>query len=319
MGLAELDRELDELTSARHHLETAHVLARQASISENRHRWYTAMAEVQAAAGDHAEARRLLDLAETLYRRGFYPETRPIPAMKARLAIASGDPPTATEWSRSRGVSVGDDPDYLREYEHLTLVRLLLAEDRATRPSAGPGAGAPPAVAALGLLDRLHAAAAEARREGSLIEIRVLQALAHDAHGYEPEAVAALQQAVATTPEPDSHVRLFLDAGPPMLDLLYRAVTEHGVVVPPRLHRRVQGAAPLDEGALPRQSLVNPLSPRELDVLRLLDSELSGPDIARRLYVSVNTLRTHTKRIFTKLDVTNRGAAVRRAHQLGLL
>ena len=319
VGLAELDRELDELTSARHHLETAHVLARQASISENRHRWYTAMAEVQAAAGEHAEAGRLLDLAEPLYRRGFYPETRPIPAMKARLAIAAGDPPAATEWSRSRGVSVGDDPDYLREYEHLTLVRLLLAEDRATRSSARPGAGAPPAVAALGLLDRLHAAAAEARREGSLIEIRVLQALAHDAHGNEPEAVAALQQAVGTTPEPDSHVRLFLDAGPPMLDLLDRAVTEHGVVVPPRLHRRVHGAAPLEEGAPPRQSLVNPLSPRELDVLRLLDSELSGPDIARRLYVSVNTLRTHTKRIFTKLDVTNRGAAVRRAHQLGLL
>ena len=232
VGLAELDRELDELTSARHHLETAHVLARQASISENRHRWYAAMAEVQAAAGEHAEAGRLLDLAEPLYRPGFYPETRPIPAMKARLAIAAGDPPSATEWSRSRGVSVGDDPDYLREYEHLTLVRLLLAEDRATRSSARPGAGAAPTVDALGLLDRLHAAAAEARREGSLIEIRVLQALAHDAHGNEPEAVAALQQAVGTTPEPDSHVRLYLDEGPPMLDLLHRAVTEHGVSSP---------------------------------------------------------------------------------------
>ena len=61
------------------------------------------------------------------------------------------------------------------------------------------------------------------------------------------------------------------------------------------------------------------MSPRELDVLRLLDSELTGPDIARQLYVSLNTLRTHTKRIFTKLDVNNRAAAVRRAHQLGLL
>jgi LuxR family maltose regulon positive regulatory protein len=65
--------------------------------------------------------------------------------------------------------------------------------------------------------------------------------------------------------------------------------------------------------------LPDPLSQRELEVLRLLDSELTGPEIARRLYVSVNTLRTHTKRIFTKLDVTTRAAAVRRGHDRGLL
>ena len=64
--------------------------------------------------------------------------------------------------------------------------------------------------------------------------------------------------------------------------------------------------------AEPQQSLVDPLSQRELEVLRLLDSELTGPQIARELYVSLNTLRTHTKRIFTKLDVNDpRG---RRAH-----
>ena len=54
-------------------------------------------------------------------------------------------------------------------------------------------------------------------------------------------------------------------------------------------------------------------------MLRLLDSELTGPQIAAELYVSLNTLRTHTKRIFTKLDVTTRAAAVRRAHEHGLL
>jgi LuxR family transcriptional regulator, maltose regulon positive regulatory protein len=72
-------------------------------------------------------------------------------------------------------------------------------------------------------------------------------------------------------------------------------------------------------GAPPHQDLANPLSRRELDVLRLLDSELTGPEIARQLYVTLNTLRTHTKRIFTKLDVTTRTAAVRRAHERGIL
>ncbi len=315
VGLAELDRELDDLSSARHHLETARVLAQRASITENRHRWYVAMAQVRASVGEHDEAGRLLDQAETLFRRGFHPEIRPIAATRARLAVAAGDLASATEWSRDRGVSVGDDPDYLCEYEHLTLVRLLLAEDR-TAPGRDRSGGDPPAVAALGLLDRLHAAAAEAGREGSLVEIRALQALAQDAHGDEPRAMAALVQAVETTPEPDSYVRLYLDEGMPMLDLLHRAATEAGISLPLRLARRV---AALHEGALPQQSLINPLSHRELDVLRLLDSDLTGPDIARQLYVSLNTLRTHTKRIFTKLDVNNRAAAVSRAHQLGLL
>ena len=67
------------------------------------------------------------------------------------------------------------------------------------------------------------------------------------------------------------------------------------------------------------QRLLEPLSDRELEVLRLLASELSGPDIASHLYVSVNTLRTHTKHIFSKLDVNTRRAAVRRAADLGLL
>jgi LuxR family maltose regulon positive regulatory protein len=216
-------------------------------------------------------------------------------------------------------VSVDDDPDYLREYEHLTLVRLLLAEGRT--PSRGDrlAGEAPLAVAALLLLDRLHAAAAEAAREGSLVEIHILQALAHDVLGDELPAMAALKQAVGAMPEPDSYVRLYIDEGSPMLNLLHRAVTERVVSLPQRLERHLEGSSATGEGAAPKQSLANPLSHRELDVLRLLDSELTGPDIARQLYVSLNTLRTHTKRIFTKLDVSSRAAAVRRARQLGLL
>ena len=318
VGLAELDRELDDLTSARHHLEKARVLAQRASITENRHRWYVAMAQVRAAAGEHDEARGLLDQAESFYRRGFYPEIRPIPATRARLAIAAGDLVSATEWSQSRGLNVGDETDYLHEYEHLTLVRLLLAEDGAAPRGDQSGGDAPPAAAALGLLERLHAAAAESGREGSLVEIRALQALAHSASGDEPPAMAALGQAVGT-PEPDSYVRLYLNEGRPMLDLLRRAANEQGISLPQRLARHLERAAASKGGPLTSQSLVNPLSDRELDVLRLLDSDLTGPDIARELYVSLNTLRTHTKSIFTKLDVNSRATAVRRAHQFGLL
>ena len=322
VGLAELDRELDDLARAEEHLETARVLRERASITENRYRWFTVMAQVRATDGDHDAASDLLDQAAALYRHGFYPDVRPIAALRARLRIAGGDLESATGWAVDRGVTVADAPDYLREYEHLTLVRLLLAQHPGGPPT-DQGTDASPMEAVLGLLDRLHDAAASASRDGSLLEIRTLQALALHADGDLPGARSVLGRALAEAPEPDSYVRLFLDEGAPMQSLL-RDATDAGnddgssaalQKHVPRLLERAKPPAPAD----PRQSAAGGLSQRERQVLRLLDSELTGPEIARELYVSLNTLRTHTKRIFTKLDVTTRVAAVRRARERGLL
>jgi LuxR family transcriptional regulator, maltose regulon positive regulatory protein len=319
VGLAELDSELDDLTSAEAHLELARVLGERASITENRHRWYVVMAQVCAARGDYDAATRLLDQGEALYRHGFYPDVRPIAALKARIQIAAGDLSSAGAWVEDRGISVDEKPDYLREYEHLTLARLLLAQHRADQHIDGAADGSPvPAV--LGLLDRLHAAAVEAGRDGSVLEIRVLQAVAHHARGDLPPALAALSQSF-DTPEPDSHVRLYLDEGAPMLALLQHAAGSPDPAVQAQSRRLLEHAtASVEATAEPHQTVSGgPLSHRELQVLRLLDSELTGPEIARELYVTLNTVRTHTKRIFTKLDVTTRAAAVRRAHERGLL
>jgi LuxR family maltose regulon positive regulatory protein len=323
VGLAELDRELGDLASAEAHLETARVLAERGSITENRHRWFVAMAQVRATTGDHDTAMQLLDRAETMYRRGFYPDIRPIAAMRARVRIAAGDLSSAAGWAHDRGVDVDDDPEYLHEYEHLTLVRLVLARHRAGQHRDDAPGGSPVA-AVLDLLDRMHAAAADAGRDGSLLEIRTLQALAYDARGDLPQALAVLHRGFAEAPEPDSYVRLYLDEGDPMLALLHHAASGghagDGQVVRRHARRLLERATTPAEGAAgPRQPPDGPLSRREVQVLRLLDSELTGPEIARELYVTVNTLRTHTRRIFTKLDVTTRAAAVRRARERGLL
>ena len=319
VGLAELDRELDDLPRADAHLETARVLAERASITENRHRWYVVMAQVCATRGDNDTATRLLDQAETLYRHGFYPDVRPIAALKARVQIAGGDLSSADAWAEDRAVSVDDEPDYLREYEHLTLARLRLAQHRADQLIDG-GAHAAAVTVMVGLLDRLHAAAEEAGRDGSVLEIRVLQALAHQARGDLPEALAVLRRSF-DTPEPDSHVRLYLDEGAPMQALLHHAARAPDPVVQAHARRLLEHATASVEATVEPQQTGDggPLSHRELEVLRLLDSELTGPEIARELYVTLNTLRTHTKRIFTKLDVTTRTAAVRRGHERGLL
>ena len=199
------------------------------------------MAQVRAAAGDYDTATRLLGQAEALYRHGFYPDVRPIAALKARIQIAAGDLSSAGGWAEDRAVSVDDEPDYLREYEHLTLARLLLAQHRADQLIDG-GAHAAAVTAVLGLLDRLHAAAVEAGRDGSVLEIRVLQALAHQARGDLPEALAALGRSF-DTPEPDSYVRLYLDEGAPMLALLH-----HAAACPRPVGRRT----PDDSSSTPR-------------------------------------------------------------------
>jgi LuxR family transcriptional regulator, maltose regulon positive regulatory protein len=311
VGLAELDRELDDLTSAEAHLESARVLGERASITENRYRWFVVMAQVRAAGGDYNNAMRLLDQAESRYRRGFYPEVRPIAAMKARIQIVTGDLSSAAEWAEGRAISIDDQPDYLREYEHLTLARLLLAQHRVDS-EVDDGV--------LGLLDRLHAAAAATGRAGSVREIGMLQALAHHVRGDLPRALAVLRRSVVETPEPDSYVRLYLDEGDPMLVLLHDAAGASDADVQAQARRILEHARPsLEASTEPQQIPGGTLSDRELQVLRLLDSELTGPEIARELYVTLNTLRTHTKRIFTKLDATTRAAAVRRGHERGLL
>ncbi len=313
IGLSEIDREAGDLGSARRHLETATALTeRGAATTEGRHRWFVAMGRLVEAEGDPEGAVALLDRAEQLYLRGFFPDVRPIPAMRARVRIAQGHLSDAAEWARERGVPASDEVSYLSEFEHLTVARLLVARHRAHRDAEAIDQAAR-------LLDRLRDAAEASGRAGSLVEIHMLIALAHDARGDRPRALAALGDALAEAPEPDGYARLFLDEGAPMRGLL-RDAEHHGVAAghARRLLRLGASSEPPATAPGPGRA-VELLTERELQVLRLLDSELNGPQIARELFVSHNTLRTHTKHIFTKLDVTNRRAAVRRARERGLM
>jgi len=144
----------------------------------------------------------------------------------------------------------------------------------------------------------------------------VLRALVHQALGDIPAALGFLDRAV-TLAEPEGYVRVFADEAPPMTSLLRAAAKQE----PQRdyVRRLLAAASGTEHNGRVEQALIEPLSQRELDVLRLLGSELDGPAIARELMVSLNTMRTHTKNIYAKLGVTNRRAAVRRAAELNLL
>ncbi len=210
VGLSEIDLEMADLDKARRHLKTAAALADPAAMTEGRYRWFLAMARVAQADGDPDEAVNLLNRAEQLYRPGLFLDVRPIAAIKTRINITHGKLADAADWAQERGVSITDDASYLNEFDHLTFVRLLLAQHRGQ-----PGTAAIDQAA--NLLGRLLASAAASGRAGSLLEIRILQALAHDAQGHRPEALNSLARALAQAPEPQAYVRLFLDEGAPMV------------------------------------------------------------------------------------------------------
>ncbi|HEX3621956.1 MAG TPA: LuxR C-terminal-related transcriptional regulator [Acidimicrobiales bacterium] len=309
VGLSEILHERGETDAEAEHLQQSRDLGEHNGLPQHPYRWRLAMARLRESEGDVAAAVSLLGDAERVYTTDFSPSVRPIPAVRAGMLARHGNVGDAMAWVDARGLSADDELDYLREFEHITLARVLLASFHADRRGSD-------LQAAIRLLDRLLAAAETGGRTGAVMQILVLLALAHDARGDRPTALDHLGRAV-TLAEPEGHVRLFLDEGPRLRALL-EPVARHGASAA-YARRLLEGRPDAARHAGKRQPLVDPLSDRELDVLRLLASDLSGPEMARELTVSLNTLRTHTKSIYAKLGVGNRRAAVRRGDELRLL
>jgi LuxR family maltose regulon positive regulatory protein len=316
LGLGLLCHEQGDQQSAAQHLRKSGELGEQTALNDWPYRWRLANARLKEAEGDLETALNLLDEAKGLYVRTTVPDFHPIDALKARVYLRQGRLSEALTWARERGLSVDDDLSYLGEFEHITLVRLLIAQHQ-NDPLAGS------IHQAFALLERLLQAAEAGGRMGSVIEILVLQALALQTQGNISQALASVQRALALA-EPEGYVRIFVDEGEPMRSLIEKLPRGQNKIFPGYMDKLLAAfpqsleAMPQSKIANQKSKIVDPLSERELEVLRLLRTELSGPEIARELIVSLNTLRTHTKNIFNKLGVNNRRAAVRRAEELNL-
>ncbi|CAG0971671.1 partial Serine/threonine-protein kinase PknK, partial [Anaerolineae bacterium] len=322
-GLSELLCEQGDLEAAAQHLVTAQQLGEQGALLGWSHRLCVAQARMKESQGDLAGALVLLDEAGRQYVRNPLPD-RPVAALKARTWVRQGRLTEALSWVREQNLSPDDNLSYLREFEHLTLARVLIAQYETDRVEGDLHA-------ALGLLARLLQAAEEGGRNGSVIEILILQSLAHQAQGNQPHALGSLERAMNLA-EPEGYVRIFVDEGEALrlLILDFRLAIEKSArdgvhplfgYVDKLLSAFAQPVATTPKSKIKnlKSEIVELLSERELEVLKLLRSELSGPEIARQLIVSLHTLRTHTNNIFKKLGVNNRRAAVRRAEELDLL
>jgi ATP/maltotriose-dependent transcriptional regulator MalT len=321
VGMAGVLYERGELDSALEYATDGIPLCRQLAYTPPLATGLVTMAWIRQAQGDRAGVLDALGQAERVQLSPVVVDlVNPVPAQRARLALAQGDVDAAVGWVRARGLTAEDEPSYPREREYLVLARVLLAEQAPKQ--------------ALALLERLHARAAAQNRTGGLIEIQALRALALAASGDQAGALATLAEALALA-APEGYLRVFVDEGPPMASLLRQLLAD-------RRHERPTAAAaahrdhlarlvdafeqaelpvrqPIRSGGVVVTGLVEPLSARELEVLRLLAAGAPNRAIARQLVVTLDTVKRHVSHLFSKLEVANRTQAVARARELGLL
>jgi LuxR family maltose regulon positive regulatory protein len=321
VGMAEIRYERGELDAALDHATQAVAPSRQLGWTRQLAASLTILAWIRHAQGDRAGALATIGEAEGVeLSPAVVGLLNPLPAVRARLALAHGEVAEAARWVQQRGLGADDEPSYPREREYLVLVRVLLAQQAPERT--------------LGLLERLGAQAAAQGRTGSVIEVRALQALALYAGGDHGGAQAALAEAL-TLGAPEGYLRVFLDEGPPMATLLRHLLAgrRQGQValaeaVPREYLARLVEAfeqaglpirPPTSRGGVVVAGLVEPLTARELEVLQLLAAGAPNRAIAEQLVVTPETVKKHLSHLFDKLGVANRTQAVARARELGLL
>jgi LuxR family maltose regulon positive regulatory protein len=273
---------------------------------------YPALARALQALGNVEEAITALKEAARVWQqynlsRWFLVSS--VSAYQAWLSLAQGDIESAERWAQEKALDPHGKLLFQYERDFLTLARLFIAQGDVDK--------------ALGLLQRLLESTEQGGRIARCIEILSLQALSLQALGENDHAFGVLEKTLAMA-EPSGYIRVFVDEGPPMARLLYEALSRD---ITPAYTRQLLAAFPDTE---PDQSietqesvsgtgLVEPLTDRELEVLQLIAEGLTNREVGERLYLAANTVKAHTRTIYSKLGVNNRTQAVNRARALGII
>jgi len=284
---------------------------------------YTELAQVKHAQGDLDATYQYIKQVEQIVQSHAFPQfiLSSIVHAITRIYLARGEIASATRWAEASRIDMHTEPGVLHMFDFLTWARLLLVMRKLDET--------------LALLIRLRQFAGAIAYTGILISALVLQALALQAKDLTTQAIMALAQALSQA-EPEGYVRTFVDEGPPMADLLLKALkaqqkgrlaafnfsADYVSKLRAAIQPDVADPNPLTTtGSIRRsvQPLLNPLSERELEVLRLIANGLSNQQIMQKLIVEKNTLKTHIRHLYRKLNVRSRTQAVMRASELNLL
>jgi LuxR family maltose regulon positive regulatory protein len=276
-------------------------------------RIYLARREMDAARFAFQKAEEALTKTYSPYRRDAY-----LIVNWVQFWLASGDLERAINWVQELAQHTSVHSPFAREREDVARARILLVQKMPTE--------------ALSLLEPLQVNAEKQERWSHVIEMKVLQALAHSMRNEDQEALTVLAQAVHLA-ESESYIRIFVDEGTAMATLLSRLREQKWRKGPtPYLdtllaafslesmtHKPLPSGSDQPRGRLMEQPLVEPLSERELEVLHLVARGDSNQEIAEVLVIALDTVKRHVTHIFEKLGVNNRVQAVARARALGLL
>jgi LuxR family transcriptional regulator, maltose regulon positive regulatory protein len=305
LGLARICFEWNDLESAEHHIQQSLQLARQHdSVIDRSVICEVFLARLKLTQGDVEGAAAMLAETEQSVRQNNLVHRIPeVVAAQVLVLLRQGD---------------------LSKAAHLVQTHdLPFSQARVHLAQGDPSA-------ALAILEPLRQQMEVKGWVDDQLKVMVLQAAAFYAHGEKDQAVQLLGETL-TLAEPGGFIRLYIDEGKPMAQLLREAVSQRSMsdyisklLSAFEVEKRINEDKPDLHHTLPKghrdgEPLIEPLSERELEVLKLLRTDLNGPEIARELTVSLSTLRTHTQNIYAKLGVNKRRAAVRRAEELDLL
>ena len=316
VGMADVLCERNDLDGALVHLKQGLDLMPWWGKADDFILAYITLARIHLAQANKSDALAAVEKAIGLVQtRGVFSEARhAVEIAQVKLWLAQADLQAASRWAATLENHFGSHDPFRFEDEltHITQARVFIAHEKLDE--------------AIRLLSRLEEIAQSDGRMGRLLEIMILKALAMQRMGNTAQADIALTKCL-TLAEPEGYLRIFLDEGQPMQMLLAQGLA-HANPGPVRdyairLLSQFDVEQPIipaaQEKASPAGNLVEPLSERELEVLKLLRTDLNGPEIARECMLSLSTVRTHTQNIYAKLGVNNRRSAVRRAEELGLL
>ena len=301
IGLGRARCEWNELDAALHDVQTGLARGQQADMTHVLLRGYLALARIQKAQGDREAALAALAEADTVAEKmGLAPVSVWISAERAELWLERGDTDAAFDWASH---FEGDMQDMIYPSVPIALAKVWVSRRQPDK--------------ALALLDHALQSSLAVGRLGNAIHILAVQAIAYHAQGQSEKAFASLEQAMEMA-EPEGYVRVFVDQGAPMARLLRRMMTrstasEYVRRLLEALGESVTIAPPI------AGNLTEPLSQRELEVLRLIVDGATNQEIAHELVLTVNTVKRHISNIFGKLHVSNRAQAIARAHELNLL